>query len=156
MGGPCHVDGVAYSELDNFLKTKFIINGVEWYSAEQYFQAMKFTDTDYQEVIRGEMSGAACWTLGNTREYQLRPDWERVKVQVMYDANYAKFSQNEELKNVLISTKSEIKAHGFPFWAKWNGILLERIREELREECDRNETKLAERIEQMETYAKEN
>ena len=43
------------------------------------------------------------------------------------------------MKLELISTKGEIKAGGFPFWAEWNAIILMRIREELRIPETRNE-----------------
>ena len=35
----------------------FVIDGVTWHSAEQYFQAMKFSDQAYREVIRAEKDG---------------------------------------------------------------------------------------------------
>ena len=55
----------------------------------------------------------------------------------MYAANLAKFQQNEDLRAALLSTGTgAVVAYGFPFWVKWNGVLLERIREELRPEAD--------------------
>ena len=54
----------------------------------------------------------------------------------MYRANKAKFTGegNEALRDALLSTGSgRIVAHGFPFWARWNSVLLERIREELQQ-----------------------
>ena len=40
-------------------------------------------------------------------EFGLREDWEEVKDNVMRKAVYAKFSQNIELKNILLDTDSE-------------------------------------------------
>jgi hypothetical protein len=168
MGGPCTVNGVSYDALDNFLQCSFELDGVQWTSAEQYFQAAKFLDPDYNEEIRGCHDGDACWSLGNTRAYPIRDDWEAVKVDVMYEANRAKFSApgNEALREALLSTGTgQIQAYGFPFWAKWNGILLERIREELRPAAGsegqsaggvaRDEVVLRQRTEAMETYRRE-
>ena len=135
MGGPCTVDGVSYDALDNFLQCSFELDGVQWTSAEQYFQAAKFLDAGYRERIRGCHDGNACWSLGNSRAHPIRPDWEAVKVEVMYNANRAKFTAegNEALRDALLSTGSgKVIAYGFPFWVHWNGVLLERLREELR------------------------
>lgn len=169
MGGPCTVDGVSYAALDNFLQCSFELGGVQWTSAEQYFQAAKFLDPGYREQIRGCHDGDACWSLGNTRAFLIRDDWEAVKVDVMYEANKAKFMApgNEALRDALLSTgRGRIQAYGFPFWAKWNGILLERIREELRPAAGaegagqvdglvRDDAVLRQRTEAMETYKRE-
>ena len=71
---------------------------------------------------------------------------------VMYIANKAKFEQNEDLKQVLVTTKGPITAGGFAFWAKWNPILLERLREELREPSRRDEENLRRCVAEMEKY----
>jgi len=146
MGGPCLVDGESREELDNFLECKFEYNGQTYTSAEHAFQAAKFTDKKYCEKIRKAKSGGDAWSLGNTREIPLRGDWELIKVKVMYQANLAKFSQNPALRDALVSTKGPIKAFGFAYWAKWNAILLERIREELRPEGERDAKVLAARV----------
>ena len=49
-----------------------------------------------------------------------------------------------------MSTRGPIKAFGFAYWAKWNAILLERIREELRPEGERDAKVLAARVAAME------
>lgn len=50
----------------------------------------------------------------------------------MYEANLHKFQQNKELREVLIATKGDI-VYGTGFWDKWNGIIMTRIRAELRD-----------------------
>lgn len=152
MGGPCRVDGQLRQELDNFYPCKFELDGKVWVNVEQYFQAAKFYDEGYRELIRAEPSGTNCWRLGNSREFPIRSDWEAVKVDVMYRANLAKFQQNPNLKEVLVSSRGPIEAFGFPFWKKWNAILLERIREELRIQSDQNEAVLEQRISDMVAY----
>ncbi|KAL6058074.1 NADAR domain-containing protein [Balamuthia mandrillaris] len=155
MGGPCKCGGAYYDEMDNFLQRKFVVNGRKYISCEQYFQAMKFegTDPQYQETIMAHTDGNQLWSLGQTRERRLREDWEKVKVQVMYEANYAKFEQNEDLRKVLVNTEGPIEAFGFEFWAYWNGIILERVREELREEGARNEEHLRKLVQLMDDFA---
>lgn len=154
MGGPCLVDGAAREELDNFLPCRFECRGVTWTSAEHCFQAAKFPhDPERAEIVRNAASGGDAFTLGNDRTFAARPDWERVKVDAMYQANLAKFSQNRDLREVLVSSKGPITAFGFPFWAKWNAVLLERIREELKPASERDEATLKARIATMEAIA---
>mmetsp|Transcript_23460 Transcript_23460/g.37691 ORF Transcript_23460/g.37691 Transcript_23460/m.37691 type:complete len:134 (-) Transcript_23460:329-730(-) len=118
----------------------------------QYFQARKFTDEKYVEEIRSEKSGVKCWELGQSRKYKIVSNWEEIKVDVMYEANIAKFKQNEKLREVLLSTKGAIKAVGFPFWIQWNSRILERIREELRDEKDRDQKKLEHLLSKFEEH----
>uniref|UniRef100_A0A7S1NRY6 NADAR domain-containing protein n=1 Tax=Eutreptiella gymnastica TaxID=73025 RepID=A0A7S1NRY6_9EUGL len=114
----------------------------------------KFEDPNSRERIRREHDGEQCWRLGQSREHKLTPKWEAIKVDVMYQANLAKFAQNEDLRRGLLATQGPIKAFGFPFWVKWNPVILERIREELRDAADRNEPRLQALVQQMEEYSK--
>ena len=83
------------------------------------------------------------------RQVLLREDQEEVKDQVMYDVCYAKFSQDEELKNKLLATGDrelvEGSFHGDRCWGmtfsqKTNswirenrlGVVLMKLREDLR------------------------
>ena len=148
------MDGAAREELDNFLPCRFECRGVTWTSAEHCFQAAKFPhDPERAELVRSAASGGDAFTLANQKTVACRPDWERVKVEAMYQANLAKFSQNAELRAVLVASKGPITAFGFPFWAKWNAVLLERIREELRPPAERDGATLKARIATMEAIA---
>eukprot|EP00755_Sulcionema_specki_P022074 Sspe_Gene.75620::Locus_47250_Transcript_1_1_Confidence_1.000_Length_653::g.75620::m.75620/K09935/K09935; uncharacterized protein len=154
-GGPCMVGDKRVMCTDNFFLSPFVLDGKEWLSAEQYFQAMKFVDPSYQEEIRRETNLSAHWRMGQTRQHRIRGDWEQNKVDVMYRANKAKFEQNAEMREELLSTTGPIRAMGFPFWAKWNGILLERIREELRPAEQQDTEKLQRRVDMMERFREE-
>lgn len=79
-----------------------------WPTSEHYFQAMKFLDTEYQEKIRTAKTPAQAKRLGQTRDIPIRDDWEDEKVNIMYDACYAKFSANKILLKALISTGDKI------------------------------------------------
>ena len=41
-----------FGYFSNFYEAKVTIDGKEWPTTEHYFQALKFTDKDYQEEIR--------------------------------------------------------------------------------------------------------
>eukprot|EP01063_Lacrimia_lanifica_P008487 TRINITY_DN1553_c0_g1_i1.p3 TRINITY_DN1553_c0_g1~~TRINITY_DN1553_c0_g1_i1.p3 ORF type:complete len:157 (+),score=34.76 TRINITY_DN1553_c0_g1_i1:46-516(+) len=138
MGGPCIVGGKQVPATDNFGISPFVLDGQEWMSAEQYFQAKKFVDEGHREKIRAERSGTKQWQLGNSRAHRILPNWEQIKVDVMYEANKAKFEQNPKLAAELVASSGPIVAQGFPFWAQWNGVLLSRLREELRPVAERD------------------
>ena len=123
-----------YPELGNFHICEFEIGGKTWYSTEQYYQAMKFSDEEYQEKIRNEMDGMNCWYLGQTRNPPCRSDWEDVKVEVMRKANYEKFKQNKNLRDILLSTTGEIHSFSTDFWTLHNKIILQELREEFKNE----------------------
>ena len=156
-------------ELDNFFPVQsghggggggdgrlFQLDGVWWPTAEHYFQAAKFPTSAYmQEQIRTAprcTGPGSCFHLGRTGD-GLRPDWEQVKVDVMLEANKAKFEQNDELRALLTGMRGRIRALGdADAWATWNEILLERLREELRPEGARDEETLRQRVAIMDAY----
>ena len=157
MGGPCFeqegehpsAEDRELKQLDNFWESSFELNGEAWPTAEHFYQASKFPNNPtLREEIRtaAECKGpGGCYQLGQSNGY--RRDWDAIKVDVMYEANLAKYSQNPAVLKVLLSTgNNTIRAQGSPdSWGTWNGILLERIREELRGEAERDESVLASR-----------
>ena len=76
-------------------------------TSEHYFQAQKFCGTEYEEMIRLLDNPMKAAEMGRNRDLPLRADWEEVKADVMRNAVLAKFKQNEEIKNVLLSTGKE-------------------------------------------------
>eukprot|EP01061_Rhynchopus_euleeides_P000014 TRINITY_DN1000_c2_g1_i1.p1 TRINITY_DN1000_c2_g1~~TRINITY_DN1000_c2_g1_i1.p1 ORF type:complete len:159 (+),score=59.95 TRINITY_DN1000_c2_g1_i1:78-554(+) len=154
MGGPCTIDGKKVKVTDNFAQMPMVVDGVEWVSCEQYYQAQKFLDKKYIEVIRAERDGMRQWMLGQSRKYKTVTNWEEVKVDTMYHANKMKFEQHPDAAAELSATKGPIKPGGDPFWAKWNAVLLTRIREEVRLPGERDEAVLAAATQQMEAYRK--
>ena len=77
------------------------------------------------------------------RRVTLRPDWEEVKYQVMYEICCAKFTQNRELREILLATGDEYLEEGNTWgdriWGtvngqgnNWLGKILMQVREELK------------------------
>lgn len=93
-----------FGEFSNFAHFPIKLDGKMWHTTEHYFQAQKFEDKQYQEKIRKELSPMIAARLGRDRKQKLRNDWESVKNNVMEKALLAKFTQHEELKELLIST----------------------------------------------------
>lgn len=153
MGGPCTVDGKTRHELDNFHQCQFQMDGEVWPTSEHYYQACKFPeDPNQRERIRTAASGMEAWKLGQACR-EMRDDWEEVKVEMMYRANLAKFQQNAHLRDVLVQSQGPIFAQGsVDCWKTWNEVLLERIREELRDYDRCNSKILLERVAAMDAY----
>ena len=65
---------------------------------------MKFLEGEHQEEVRGAKTPKLAAQLGRSRKLPLRRDWEAVKVDVMRQALRAKFTQRQELRELLLST----------------------------------------------------
>jgi ribA/ribD-fused uncharacterized protein len=156
MGGPGIIDGKEHPETDNFLPCKFVINGITYSSAENYFQCAKTINEQDREKILNSGPGDACQLAGQT--IQLRSDWESIKVNEMYNGNLAKFQQNDDLKKDLLQsgTGSILFTSSTPFWNHWNKLIMERIRAELRQNGDEDSQCAAEIRQAMENYSQEN
>ena len=75
---------------------------------------------------------------------QIREDWDKIKLRVMYEIVKAKFSQNEKLQAKLLATRDRVLIEGNDwgdtFWGMTDGEgenhlgkILMRVRAELRE-----------------------
>lgn len=96
-----------YGCFSNFAHYDFKLDGKKWITSEHYFQAQKFCGTEYEEVIRLLDSPMKAAEMGRNRDLPLRSDWEQVKDDIMRKAVLAKFTQNDEIKSVLLSTNKE-------------------------------------------------
>eukprot|EP00047_Mylnosiga_fluctuans_P014269 m.36968 g.36968 ORF g.36968 m.36968 type:complete len:168 (+) comp5420_c0_seq1:72-575(+) len=131
MGGPADIDGECHRECDNFHQSPFVVNGITYANAEHYFQWAKCVLEEDKERILKVTEAVEAWAIGNN--VRLRPDWEKVKVRVMYVGNKARFEQHPELLAPLVSTHGKVVFTGSTsFWNKWNGKIMELIRAEAR------------------------
>ena len=96
---------------DNFAVAPFTLDGAQWHSVEQCYQAYKFLDPKAREIIRamapfaGESDsshGMRVWRAG--AQGKLRSDWEAVKIEVMLRACRAKLAQHKDLREQLLAT----------------------------------------------------
>nr|WP_221450302.1 NADAR family protein [Serratia fonticola] len=93
-----------YGILSNFYKCGFFAESVYWPTVEHYFQSHKFHDKTLREKIRNLSSPMDVAKIGRDRSHPLRDDWEIIKDDIMRLAVFERFKQNENAKNILLST----------------------------------------------------
>jgi ribA/ribD-fused uncharacterized protein len=93
-----------FGQFSNFAPFPIDLDGERWPTSEHYFQAQKFEDDAYRQKIRKINSPMQAARLGRDRTQKLRGDWESVKVAIMRQAVMAKFTQHEDLRELLLST----------------------------------------------------
>ncbi len=132
-----------YGGFSNFAPFPIRLNDRVWPTSEHFFQARKFAGTPHEEEVRLAKSPMIAARTRRSRKRPLRPDWERVKDDVMMQALRAKFGQHPELKRLLLETGDRpIVEHtaNDDYWADGGdgkgrnrlGLLLMALRSELR------------------------
>lgn len=138
-----------YARLGNFSPCLVFYEGKAYQSVEHAYQAAKTTDALYRDFIRDLGTANAAKAFG--RKLPLRPDWDRIKVHVMYTLLREKFAQFPE-GDILTATGQRPLVEGNywhdNFWGNctcakrescrepglnWLGRLLMLVRTELRD-----------------------
>lgn len=114
MGIICfHNPGEENGFLSNWYPSVFQLNGIEFFSVEQfmmYRKAMCFHDADIAEQVLGTEDAARIKALGRLVSGFDDNYWSGIRQIVVYEGLTAKFSQNENLKELLMGTGREILA----------------------------------------------
>jgi ribA/ribD-fused uncharacterized protein len=131
----------SYFEFSNSYESSFELDGKWWRTVEHYFQAKKTLNNNDQELIRLASSVSYVRKIGKV--VKVREDWEDVKEDFMYRALRAKFTQNSNLKIMLLATGSLKLGENSPNEFYWGcrgknrlGELLMRLRDEFNMERD--------------------
>jgi ribA/ribD-fused uncharacterized protein len=130
--------------FSNFYRAPIVIGGKSWPTSEHYFQAQKFAGTEHEGAVRRAKTPSDAASLGRDRKRPLRRDWESVKDNVMYLALVAKFTQHDDLRQILLGTGDALLVEHTENDSYWGdggdgsgknrlGHLLMRVRAELRE-----------------------
>lgn len=113
--------------FSQWYKAPFEIEGIWYKTAEQYMMAKKALlagDLQRYTLIMNEPDPAKCKQLGKQVKNLNVGAWDRCKEEVVYHANLAKFSQNEDALQALLSTGEKILAEASPYDTIW-GIGME-------------------------------
>ena len=134
-----------YYEFTNFFPSPIELDGKLWPTTEHYFQAQKFVGTPLVEIIRQKKYPRDVFEFAQKPDIasQCRKDWKEVKVQVMKKALVAKFTQHDDLCQLLIGTGKRTLVERSPYDTFWGdggngsgknqlGKLLMEVREELK------------------------
>jgi len=132
-----------YNCFSNFYKTNINLDGKIWPTSEHYFQAMKFDDPVIQEKIRNASTASQAAKMGRSRSIPIKDNWNSIRDDTMYKVVKAKFTQNKNLRDILLSTGTEDLVEASPYDSYWGwgpkkdgknmlGKILMIIRDELR------------------------
>lgn len=98
-----------YAFLSNFYPSSIYHEGITYPTNEHFFQAMKTLDIDERKAIAAAETPGLAKRMG--RHVKLRPDWEKIKVDVMRLGLILKFT-DAELAEKLIATGDEELVEG--------------------------------------------
>lgn len=136
-------DGTAFRFLSNFYPARVVYEGIEYPTSEHAYQAAKTLDIFQRQNVAMLRTPAEAKRYG--KAVSMRPDWDDVKVDVMEEIVYAKFTQNENLMHMLVLTEDmpliEGNSWGDTFWGVCDGVgennlgkILMRVRDRLNTE----------------------
>lgn len=129
--------------LANFYSKGFVLDGVTYKTAEHYYQSQKFLNFPFikQQVIDAETSARAKEISRENKDF-IANNWDLIKEDVMYKTVYEKFTQNEDLKLLLLNTGTRELIEDSPdddYWGKTPsggknrmGVILMQLRENLK------------------------
>jgi hypothetical protein len=111
------------SPFSNFHKCKFVYKDVVWKSSEQCFMAMKakhFKDEESYKRILESTTPKEAKDLGR-KVKNFNSSWNIVSESIMFDIVLAKFSQNDDLRSLILSDEFKGKkfVEGSPSDKKW-------------------------------------
>jgi ribA/ribD-fused uncharacterized protein len=117
-------------QLDNSWNAPFTVDGHRWQTVEHFYQASKFKHKHREYYLSfaldsgtplstdvamakdaGSKKGKHNGELIRPSEVTIDPDFDKIEHKVLHDAILAKFSQHDDLKNMLLATKKAKLVH---------------------------------------------
>jgi len=121
--------------LSQWYYSPFTINNIKFYCCEQwmmYSKAILFKDIESARRILKEKSPGCQKELGRTVKGFRKQVWDSHKEKIVFHGNLAKFSQNEKLRELLLSAENMLLAEANPSDSIW-GIGLSEEEAQLRD-----------------------
>ena len=110
------------SPFSNWHPSKFTLDGQVFENMEQYMmwsKAMLMVDTETAQKILLTSDPRTIKALGREVRNFNSYLWDKVKYGVVYGGCYAKFTQNEKIKKVLMDTGDKVLVEASPFDKIW-------------------------------------
>lgn len=108
--------------FSQWYESEFTVKGVTYNCTEQFMMAEKagcFNDHTSREKIMATKSPKEQKALGrNVKNFDVEV-WKEVCEEIVYVGNYAKFTQNPDLKEILLETKDRILVEASPYDKIW-------------------------------------
>lgn len=131
-----------YRWLSNFWPVLINVEGITYHHVEGAYMAMKTTNIEERRDIALMINPGMAKRAG--KQVTLRPDWDKMKVRVMYNLLKLKFAPGSDLASKLLATENALLIEGNAwndtFWGVCKGqgqnrlgLLLMRVRNELKE-----------------------
>lgn len=111
-----------YGCFSQWYAAPFTVEGIRYATAEQYMMARKallFNDYTIYQDIMAESEPRKCKDLGRKVRHFKPAVWDACKQEIVFHANFAKFTQNEELREILLGTGDAILAEASPSDRIW-------------------------------------
>lgn len=108
--------------LSQWYPCTFELDQITFGSAEQwmmYAKARLFGDLTAAQNILATFSARTQKSIGQSVRHFEESTWNQYKQKIVYRGNYAKFSQNPELKKNLLATKEKVLAEASPYDKIW-------------------------------------
>lgn len=115
-----------YFFLSNFYPSPVWYDGMEYPTVEHAYQAAKtFSFAEMRAIAKARTPGEAKRMGKRLNPESLRPEWEKVKVEVMRHLLFAKFERHPDLAKLLLETEDlhlcEDNNWGDRFWGRVDG-----------------------------------
>lgn len=131
-----------FAFLSNFYPSTIRYEGILYGTIEHVYQAYKTIDESERNIVRSAKTPGEAKKLG--RSVTLRPDWDKIKVNLMQEFIRLKF-ENPLLREMLLATGEADLIEGNywndKFWGvcrgqgeNWLGKILMEVRTDIREE----------------------
>jgi len=113
-----------YGFLSNFHSCEILYKGVKFPTNEHAFQYHK-TILPAEQYQMLALSNSPVDAKRAGKDLTLRDDWEEIKVRLMFEINYMKFTQHSGMKGSLLGTGFaqliEGNPYGDTYWGVCNG-----------------------------------
>lgn len=99
------------SALSQWHIVDFYVEGINFSCAEQYMMAKKallFDDITSYTKIMNARHPREMQLLGRQVKFYKQDVWDKFKYEIVYNGNYARFSQSDDQYDLLMSTKGKL------------------------------------------------